>query len=169
MDPNHRHVTNPLFVDTNDFRGTPDLIKVTILLQSTALADAEQLADQRAKAAPAILARLEATNGAHCYAQHQRLPAGQLLAGAGANAFTGAEEYWFDTVDTARRFFSRPNAHGLEGQSAVELSKCLELSGTVYPIWDCAPQPTKILAIGARKPGLTVDGYRHHRSASMRR
>jgi hypothetical protein len=148
------------------------MIKVTILLQSTALADAEHLADQCAKAAPAIVA----SGG------HQRGPLlravsttasrtvcwpGSLLAGA--NAFTGAEEYWFDTLDTARRFFSRPNAHGPEGRSAVELSKCLELAGTVYPIWDCAPQPTKFLAIGARKPGLTVDGYRHHRSASMRR
>lgn len=138
------------------------MLKITILLKANATAERDTLIGQRADAAGAIVARLARVDGALRYAQYHRLPAHNPIASAGDASFDGAEEYWFTNLPAARSFFAYLDAAALADSSAIDVSGCREIAGTVYPIWDVEPSPTKVLVVSNRKPGLSVDQFRHH-------
>ncbi|MGY4710487.1 EthD domain-containing protein [Mycolicibacterium sp. CBM1] len=138
------------------------MLKVTILLTLAGTQTPDDLTEQRLNAAPAIVERLQGTDGAMRYAQSVRLPSAGPIIGDGSGTFAGTEEYWFDTAVSARRFFAHPNAAGLENQPAVDVPAARETAGMVHPIWDTAPGEFKVIVLGTRKPSLTVQEYRHH-------
>ena len=138
------------------------MLKVTILLKASPSVELGEFVAQRTDASEAIFDRLAHTKGALRYAQNHCLPADNPIASAGSSAFDAAEEYWFDTIEAAREFFSDPGATVLRDQPTIDLSACREVAGNVHPIWDSAPEATKSLIFGRRKPGLSVEEYRHH-------
>lgn len=141
------------------------MIKIAILLKRAPSVDQETFASEWIEAGPQIIERLKNSEGALRYAQNHPLSPDSPFAGAEASTYDGAEEYWFETEDAARRYFTPANAHGLAHRSTLDLASCCEVSGTVHPIRDgvpkAVPETVKIFPCGVRKPGLSVAEYRH--------
>ena len=139
------------------------MFKVSVIIFPHCSVGEDQLLSLRDEACDEISERFISAPGALKFARYNRIAGGSPISAAtGDGSIIGSEEYWFKSEAAARDFFSTNVFYSTTSGQHPYLEACVEIAGTVAPIWNTNLELNKILILGSKKQELSIQQYRDY-------